>query len=305
MGRVIVASFHGRKSLPKLLAQLKSKKPSEWSGNLQKALLILSDQMELPDDQAKAVVLASVSAAHRCLAAEQQQIRVNLEHQSRRQIAKSCRRLANCAKRSPRAIRTRLDHKIGRLAGQSIDLETMEIIFVTAGKVFNKFPKHEPARAASKALGKVQEARYSTLDMVSRRNVESAVARLSSSANQKQAPTAAEVFSTIAATLNGTKLPKARTQSAKFVAQYVADVVEIWEQTGIKPTRAQDYADPDYTSHFHRFTEFVLTGIAPTPVPRHNDPPPINVRHSSISKDPAHKWRVQDNDVRAALRSRS
>src|SRR5271169_3541612 len=75
MGRKASVDFRARRSLPQLLLRLRSKPNGEWPPPLSDAWQILNSDLKLPHVKALPVILESVSAAHQCLKAQNQQLR--------------------------------------------------------------------------------------------------------------------------------------------------------------------------------------------------------------------------------------
>ena len=97
-------------------------------------------------------------------------------------------------------------------------------------------------------------------------------------------PTAMEIFSTLGEALNHIKDPGQSTQIKSLIVDYVAEIVELWRQVGLRPERAYSESDPTYFSRFHWFADDVLATVTDK---RRKKP---NI--------------VQQEDLKAALRGR-
>ena len=202
VSRKVRASPHARRSLKPLLARLKSPKASDWPPHLFGAWQILTDELGLPEVEARSVIFQSVQVAHDCVKAQSKRVDQFEASQAPARISGTCDRLAKCIKRAPAALRRRLDAKIPTLIENiESDLETIEEIFVATKAIFKdqQYGDSEPVRTAREALKAPRAADYSMLDAATREKVMAALAKLAGSGRQVNA---AAVFAAIAATLD-------------------------------------------------------------------------------------------------------
>jgi hypothetical protein len=296
--------FIARRSLPRFELQLTVLPTSDWPPHLSAAWTILNKELELPDPKARSIVLQSISAAHNCVRAQSQQLHDIVVARARTTIHDACRRIANCIKRAPAWLRRHLDQAmLSPIRESMIDLEVIESIFALATVIFEEFPTAEPSRAALKALSKIEEAHFDALGIKLRGKVEGSITDLVANSTMEHPVRAADVFDTIATALDGEKIPKMSSQSRKLITTYVAGLAEIWQQAGLKPSRAIAYLDDTYRSKFHRFAELILTAMA-APWALQYD-----LRKLPDEREPwkamqrvGHHWLVSDDHVREALR---
>jgi hypothetical protein len=256
----------------------------------------LNGELNLCPAKALDVVLDSVSAAHRYVRLQNQQLNDFERARARTIIQRACRRLSKCIKRAPAALRHRLDQAILPLIQERvIDLEIIETIFEAATKVLEEFPSSEPSSTSATALCQLRTHPFSMLGKAARSQVEKALAEHVTASPAKRsaalntvtaspAKHSADVFATIAAVLHARET-KPSTNTSKMIAGYVADLAEIWRQAGLKPSRAVGFLNPKYRTMFHRFAELILAAMAG----------PRTERLASGEL-------IGDDDVRAALR---
>lgn len=293
MGRKAHVDFRARRSLPQFLSQLKSKQASDWSQPLFAAWKILNNELALEPAKALSVILESVSAAHRCVRAQNQQLNDLEEARTHTTIRKACNRISKCINRAPALVRGHLDQAIHPLIQESvIDLEVIESIFEASRAIFDEFADIKSSRTALTAFCELRAAPFSTLGMALRREAESAIAGLAaaSSATGREA-TASDVFATVAAVLEGDTRAGLNTLSGKLISRYVAELAEIWRRAGLKPSRAIGFLNTEYRAKFHRFSELVLRAMAD------------NSRAERHGGDPSSRELVSDHHLRKALKT--
>ena len=296
--------FLARRSLRKFLLQLKALPARGWPPHLFAAWIIVNRELGLPDSKAHSVIEESVSAAYRCVKAQDQQSQDIVVTRARTTIQRACRRIARCIKRAPAPLRRRLDQTILTLMHElMIDLELIESFFALATTIFEEFPKAEPARSALKALCKIAAAHFDALGMELRGKVERSITAFATDSTMEHPAGAADVFATIATAIDGEKRRKLSAYSRKLVTHYVGELAEIWQQAGLKPSRAIAYLDDSYRSRFHRFAELILTAMAAPWALQHNRRNWSNEREPSKAMQRAdYHWLVSDDYVRGVLR---
>ena len=241
------ANFLARRSLPKFLLRLKSQPACDWPSHFFGAWQLLNTELKLPDATARFVVLESVSAAHDCLRAQEHKLHDIVEARSCATIKDACSSISRCISRAPAVLRRRLDRAVLPLIQEPIvDLEVIESIFSAAKATFEEFPTCESCRTALKSLCALQIADFSTLGMTLRRQSEQAITRLTMTSETKRHSRTADVFAALSAVLSSKKSPKINTQTHELLTLYVTQLVTIWRQAGLKPSRASNSADSAY-----------------------------------------------------------
>ena len=273
-GRVVHANAFARRSLPKFLLRLEFTQPSDWPPHLLRAWQIVNGTLGLSAREALSVMLDSVSAAHRCVVAENQGVNQIEEREALKKVRTACKRVLERIEDAPSDVsaklRRRLDKEILPLIREPvIDLEVIQAIFEAAAGVFGEFPKRGRSPLPN-LLHEVQESRLSTLGATLRRKLELAITDLGNPSAAKRAD-AVQVFETLAGILFAEKTPKIKTGTHLLRSKYVGELAAIWRRAGLKPSRANHPSNPNYRSKFHRFAEFVLTEIA-QPQSRRHDP---------------------------------
>ena len=317
MARLVRRNLYSRKSLPRLLFQLRRTSPCEWPPELHEALTILRDELGLPNPKALSVIFGSVTAAHSLLKNENSHAQKYERLRVRRKVAKLCKRLWKCANRAPAVIRRRLDMRILRLIRRcTIDLEVIEAVFQAIKLTFQGFPNCEASKTALEAF---EGAPVEAIEIKGRKSkdgiipVDFSAAQLTFHADLQKAmvdivhgpkgrgcTATVRLLQALAAELDNSKPLK--TSSHELFAAYLAEIAEVWRQVGLRPTRARDFMDPTYKSRFHRFAELILTWL--TESSEKQLPPPASGSRI-FSLEIAPDWRISDDHVRAALKPRS
>jgi hypothetical protein len=283
--------------LPRLVRILNDKL-TKWPQHLRLAYELLHNELKLPDQTARRLLIDSVAYARTCARAADQRARIRAEHKLRLKVRGSFARLAKCVTRAPAIVRKSLDKRVSGLIGPNADTEMIDEILDAAHATFAQYRKHEFARTGLRALsvmkstGKrpahharpakerycraptdhrpgrkwtvVLKAEYSGLGPSSRRSCERA---LSSLARTAASTTALGVFSALMFAIDKDPPEHTRGDISDLIVTYVAAVAAL----GLRPSRATHRNNPRYRSRFHRFVELVLTSIMEPFSNRHSD----------------------------------
>ena len=307
----------------------------EWPKHLRLARKILVDELSLDDAKALSVLDASFRAAHACAQAIDKRSS-DIEYFAQRQkVCGIFERIAKCARRSPASLRRALNDGVGSsFDDQVVDGESIEILFDILFAAFASAPRSEVSRTVLRATasksarsarkptpakvhrGLAKSAKflkqdYSALHPIDQQNVETALTRLLNC--QDAAVDAANVSKTIAKALD-VKADGISSGVHDLVTDYVAIVIRIWKQHGLKPVRSRP-------SKFHRFVDLVLTAADEPRSKRHavsfNDilveqrefyrslPKDIRRLTRAAPRRSDIQWLVTDDHVKKAIRSNS
>jgi hypothetical protein len=275
-GRVVRPNAFARRSLAQLHLLLRCGQPSDWPQHLFSAWQIVNGQLGLSESEALSVILHSVSAAHRCVAAENQCASRIGEVEALKEVRNACERIrrrvqddrAEVAEASAK-LRRRLDEEILPLIRQpTIDLEVIQSIFETAAKVFDDFPVRGPS--LSNLLSEVGKDYFSNLGATLRRELEQAIADFGAPSKTGDRVTAEALFKVLAEALPAEDTQKIKTGTHRLRSHYIAEVAKIWRRAGLKPFRSNDPWTIGHRGRFHCFAEFVLTAIAEPQTRRHD-----------------------------------
>lgn len=275
-----------------LLRELTAQPIVDWPKHLQLARKILIDEFTVHDDPARAVLLASFSAAHACAHAINQRARDAFDTAGCLKLRNIFSRVARCVRRSSASLRRILDSSVRSSVHHTIiDSESIEALVESVVAAFASFPKEassltvlraitprsslpkgakfeSPARlrpyfAEASALLKED---YSALRAIDQRKVETALTALRDSRDTEL--DAADVCEAIANALDDHE--EISTAVHDLITEYVAVLAEIWLKHGVKPGRAVHPSNPNYRGKFHRFAEFVLTAVVEPWSKRHD-----------------------------------
>jgi hypothetical protein len=279
MRRHAHANPFARRHLNRLLAELKSKVPSEWPRHFYLSWAILHDELNVAEQSAHSILNSSVSAAHACGQAINRRVGNIIEFQTRNKLSNAFERIAKCTKRAPAKLRRRLDAAITPLIQEGyIDLEVIETIFDATVEVYSKYSHHEAAKTALAVLTYEPPCgeRYMTvkndfqcLGTKDRIKSEKTLTALGK-ASEKRRTTASDVFAALAEVLQSKRTAKLDSQIHTLIVDYVAAVADGWRRAGLRPARARHPEDPTYKSRFHRFVDLVLTGMVEPWARRHD-----------------------------------
>ena len=274
--RVVAAA---RRRLSAITLGLELKPATEWPSHLGHAWEILHDEMQVSNEAAIAMVVASVSAAHGCAQKINRRVENIVEFQVRNKLCRAFGRIAKCAKRAPAELRRRLDVAIIPLIqGEHVDLEVIEAILDAAVKVFADYSHQEAATTALAVLTYQPPGgeRYMTVKndfpgLCARDRVksETALAALGRT-SKKRRTTASDVFAALAAALQSKQSAKLNSQIHTLLVDYVTAVADVWRRAGLRPSLARHPEDPTYKSRFHRFVDLVLTAVVDPGSRRHD-----------------------------------
>jgi hypothetical protein len=164
VGRIARVNFRARIPLSGLQIRIRSQPARDWPRYLFIAWEILTAEMGLSDTKARSTILKSVSAAHRCVTAQNDHLSDIARSQAQKRIRIACSRIPNCINRAPAALRQRINQAILPLIKEPIDFEALEFIFETVRKIFEPFQDDKPLRAA---LGSLKKVHLSTLSTTS------------------------------------------------------------------------------------------------------------------------------------------
>jgi hypothetical protein len=317
MGAKARVNFRSRISLAQLHERIRAQLISSWPLDLANAGRLLTSELEVSYATARLIVLKSTSAARVCVAAQNQQLRENERARTQKRLQNSCKRVVNCIKRGPTAVRRRLDFKLPPLIKKPVDLEVLESVFETARKIF-KISRND---AASKtAFRSLQGLYFSTLSAAAQGEVADALAAFKAKGEDHR-HTASRLFAIIAETIGGKKNSKTSRQVGHHIKRYLEKLVTIWLQAGLKPTIGHDYLHlypTAYRSQFHEFAELVLlSNMRPSEVSdgrrahgADRDGPNIVVSRTAKPwieaslRGKKYKWIVSYEHLRSVLRRR-
>jgi hypothetical protein len=297
MGRRARVNFRARILLAGLQMRIRSQPVHNLPSHLFVAWEILSSELGLPDIKARTIISKSVSAAQRCVTAQNELISDIARIRTRRRLKTACRRIPQCIKRGPAALRKNLSQAVLPLLEETIDLEVIESVFETARKTFEAFPDNEPSCAA---LNSMKGVHFCGLPTTAQNKVRMAIAGLKAAKNANR--TAVQLFIAIGAALKSENAGKTSTQTGNLMVRYVAELAAIWRWAGpkAKPSRARRYLDLNptiYSSRFHQFSELILLAITGHRAGSHGIRPWIEASR----KGEKYKWRVSDNHLKRAL----
>jgi len=292
-------NFLGRTSLGQVQLLLASTPVTAWPKPLSDAWQLLNGALGLAPMQARHLILQSVSAAHACVRAQNQQLKDLEAIETHRRIRKACNRVAKGMSRAPAELRRRLDQAILPLIQEKVvDLETIEMIFDAATKTFDEFADSESTSTAVRALRELEAAPFFALSMALRRKTEKAIADLALAANVTRQTSAAEVFATIASALDDDIIKGVPTQNSVSITRYVAALTAIWRRAGLSPRRAFGYLNADYKGRFHVFADLVLKVFAR---PQAEHVPKRLLAHAQPEQFHTEQELVSDYHLRTAL----
>ena len=106
-----------RMDLNRLIRTLRQRSTSEWPRHLSSALEVLTVELKVDRQTALELLIASVSAAHRCACAVEQRALARSRARARADVHKALLLIAKCAARSPAALRRSL--LLGRVCSRS------------------------------------------------------------------------------------------------------------------------------------------------------------------------------------------
>ena len=143
-----------RMDLNRLIRTLRQRSTSEWPRHVSSALEVLTLELKVDRQTALDLLIAAVSAAHRCACAVEQRALAQSRARARADAHKALLRIAKCAARSPAELRRSLDRSVGSVLGLGIvDAEVLQHLLHRAAEVFRKFRKMPAAATALKAMG--------------------------------------------------------------------------------------------------------------------------------------------------------
>src|SRR3974390_2587128 len=256
-----------RRRLLPLLHKVRWKPAESWPAHLKAAQKLLSGTPGLTDRQIREILVDSIRAAHKCAQAIDHKSREVMRNHIRIKLLKALKRLANCTKRAPSALRKCLNEElVSKIRHRHVDLELIDEIFDAAVIAFSKFPETEAAKTAlgimcgksstDKPLVLIKED-YSALRSIDQRNAEKAIAKLARMRNAKIA--ASDIFNALASAIHPGQFKQGSSEIHTLIVSYVAKVANIWRKHGVRPSRASHQMDSTYTRKFHHFVDLVLT----------------------------------------------
>lgn len=243
----------------------------------------MTDELDVDDHAAQAVMLDCFTLAHGCARAINQRSRDAVDATGRVKLRNVFARIAKCVRRSPARLRGDFDSDLRSLVRETIiDSESVETLIDHLVSAFAGFPKQEPSLTVLRAigprrslpkLGKIDPTNlrrryaeataflkesYFALCAVDQRRVESALTAV----GRKRAEfSTADVCEAIAGAIECHEGNAIKIAIPDLITDYVAASAEIWRQHGIRPTRAVHPSNRDYRGKFHRFVDLVLTGV--------------------------------------------
>jgi hypothetical protein len=270
-----------------VLRDLAAQPRADWPKHLRLAWEILANKRGVDDTTARAVVVASLSAAHRCGQAIDQRSRANVSAAAPSKLHNVFARIARCIRRSPAALRRVLDCEVcSFVRNTSIDLESMEVLIDRFIAGFALLPKEETSLTVLRAVfPRVLLPKSKRIDLLRRRFTQGAVFLKNDyaalpSVDQRRVETtlttlqrrraefdAADVCEVIVKALDSDDGNAINIAIHDLITDYVAAVAEIWLQHGMKPGRA---VDSHYQGRFHRFVDLVLTAVVEPWSKRHD-----------------------------------
>jgi hypothetical protein len=102
-----------RMDLNRLIRTLRQRSTSEWPRHVSSALEVLTLELKVDQQTALDLLIAAVSAAHRCASAVEQRALAQSRARARADVHKALLRIAKCAARSPAELRRSLDRSVG------------------------------------------------------------------------------------------------------------------------------------------------------------------------------------------------
>jgi hypothetical protein len=298
MGRKGHVNFRARISLSALKRSVQSNSIEQWPAALCHCRKLLTAELGIADADARCAILESISAAHRCVLAQNQRLLRNEQARMRGKIQSACLRVTKCLKRGPAALRGRLGKKIlSAIDTNPTDLEVLESILEMTRSVFAKFPGIEPAKAGLESL---KPAHFSTISASWQSKAERAVDEFKAAAGKRSV---ADLFAGLAAALADGEVARPTAQIGGDITQYVEEIAQIWRKVGLNPSATHDYLhlDPStYRAGFHQFAELMITWAMGIYRGTRCD---IKPWFEASLKSEKYKWFVSYDHIRMALRA--
>jgi hypothetical protein len=267
-----------RMDLNKLIRTLRQRSTSEWSRHLSSALEVLTVELKVDRHTALDLLIAAVSAAHRCACAVEQRALAQSRARAQADVGKALLRIAKCAARSPAELRCSLDLSVRSVLGRGIvDTEVLRRLVHRATQVFRKFRKMSPAATALKAMGFPDTPGQERIGLIT--NIEALHPTARGRAEQalsrrcRESPsnwTASGVFGVLATAVSSHSEDGASPEISDLLVEYVRKLGDGWTAVGLRPGRANHPGDANYKSRFHRFSDLVLTAFMEPSSLRHD-----------------------------------
>jgi hypothetical protein len=123
-----------------VLRNLRAQAVAEWPKHLGLGWKILSCELAVDDEKARAVLLASLSAAHSCAQAINRRSRANVYASGRKKLHAMFARVARCIHRSPAALRRSVNANFRLGVGHTIiNSESIETLIDGLVAGFERF----------------------------------------------------------------------------------------------------------------------------------------------------------------------
>ena len=239
-----------RINLRRLRENLRAAAPTSWPRHLAQAFEILN---KIDEQRARDLLIEAVGAADACARAVDGRVTARSREEARNKAEKALARLARCAGRAPAEPRRRLDRMVKTVLSRgTCDAGDLQRLVHQAGQVAVVLVTHIEA-----------------LHPAVRRRAEEAVSQLSREHHLSW--NASHVFNVMAMALSTQHADNTASEISDLLVEYVRQVGEVWKAYGLKPSRARDNSDPNYTSRFLRFCDLVLTALLDPRSLRHDE----------------------------------
>jgi hypothetical protein len=267
-----------RMDLNRVIRTLRQRSTSEWPRHVSSALEVLTLELKVDQQTALDLLIAAVSAAHRCACAVEQRALAQSRARARADVGKALLRIAKCAARSPAELRCSLDRSVRSVLGRGmVEAEVLQRLVHRAAQVFRKFRKMPAAATALKAMGFPDTPGQERIGLITniealhptaRGRAEQALSRLC-----RESPsnwTASGVFGVLATAVSSHSENGASPEISDLLVEYVRKLGDGWTAVGLRPGRANRPDDTNYKSRFHRFSDLVLTAFVEPSSLRHD-----------------------------------
>jgi hypothetical protein len=314
-----------RAPIGRQIQRLRSTPCEDWPKHLQLAAEVLQYKPALSRQTALELMIMSMKAAHAFARASNYRSQEVASFRAKLRLKKAFKTVANCARRAPAHIRRKLDRRIRLiLVRNPVDLQTIELILDKTAAVFRSHRKDKAAQTALRSMSVkvwnrsrvVWKDDYSTLRPMDQSSIETALREFCKRLSDKLS--ASNVFKILASALDNSARTKPSADIHRLIVAYVVEVARAWRTVARRPGRAMHPSDPNYRSHFHRFTDLVLTAIVEPRSKRHDaDRDEIAKKASEVDRklppDLTHivsatlprsdiEWIVSEDHIRKALK---
>ena len=263
-----------RRNLDNQLMQIQRCEPSVWPNHLREALEIVVERHKSLDE-AKAILVESVKAAHDCAQGISQIKLSNSRNSTSDEFHTSCVRIANCLKptRSPKEMRNALNDVARRtFVGRDVNTESISDFFCECHETLKKRVQDNNSAEILKYLGHVKcsqlgHNKYGPPILAIVRWYESLPTKLMLNSKFKLRQvieerqlqlTASDVFQALSNVKLEQDGPDAEVMVKDPRVAYVQKIAEVWKRAGLNVGRTTNVYEPVKLGPFPTFVERVL-----------------------------------------------